>query len=561
MKNNMHKFFKTLENFPFESEDDIKSIQDLKIKYNVNEDFLYKVDYEDTIIPLETPVVIKPKIKREVKSLEQSKEEIEFYSSSSEESNESSDSDSLYYDDIQMDINLSIKGKPIVVDQPFTIERGKKYGLVGRNGIGKTTLLKAIKRRKFGIPKGIKIYMIEQECDLKIKVIDHVGKEGGRVLCGFGFTKEMFDYPLSSLSGGWRMRSHLAKAINTNPDLLLLDEPTNYLDINALTWLESQIKLMKTVIVVSHDKNFLNTVVDEIIHLNDYKLDLYKGNYNAFVSLRNSRLILQQREYENQLAQREHLQSFIDRFRYNSSRAALAQSKIKILNKMPPLNPPKKDPNVKFKLFCNSNNPIIEFRDVSFSYPNKLIFKNLTISINKNSRIVIVGANGQGKSTFLKILNNDLKNCDGFVNRSNVNIGYFAQHHVDNININEKVLDLLLKENSLEESKKALASFGLNLENQRIGTLSGGQKSKLTLALLNLKKPNLLIFDEPTNHLDLESIEALAEAINKYEGGVVCVSHDLNFVTKAFKEVYVCENNTLKYFNGSVLDYKERLLK
>lgn len=551
MEEYVQKYLEKLSEFPFESQEEAESLGLSK----------YKVNYDDTIIPLETPFIIRPKHK---KSIVEYKEEEEEYELSDSSSCESSSTDELYYDDIKIEVSLSIKGKPIVDDQELVIERGKKYGLVGRNGIGKTTLLKALKKRRFGMPKGIKIHMIEQECNLDISVIEHVGSDGGRVLCGFGFTKEMFEVSLKSLSGGWRMRAHLAKAINVNPDLLLLDEPTNYLDINALAWLESQIKTMKTVIVVSHDKNFLNSCVDEIIHLNDFKLEVYKGNYDAFVRQRANKLLIQQREYENQLAQREHLQSFIDRFRYNAKRASLAQSKIKQLAKMPPLDPPKKEPVIKF-MFSSSpvNGVLVEFRDVQFSYTGKekkRIFDNLTISINKSSRIVVVGANGQGKSTFLKILTNDLKNCDGYVNRcSNLSVGYFAQHHIDNLNVNERVLDMLMKNHTLEDSKKALASFGLNVENQRIGTLSGGQKSRLTMALINIKRPNLLIFDEPTNHLDMESIEALAEAINKFEGAVVCVSHDLNFVTKAFSEVYVCENRTLKYFNGSVIDYKESI--
>ncbi|WUR03428.1 ATP-binding cassette sub-family F (ABCF3) [Vairimorpha necatrix] len=542
------EFLEKLKSFPFESDEEALS-------WNISQ---YKINHNLTPIPLETPFTIQPKKsnKKEINKILEDTEEF-IYSSSSVD--EYSSTDEIYHEDINLFINLSIKSKLIIDSCELLIQRGKKYGLIGRNGIGKTTLLKNIKKRKFGIPRGIKIHMIEQETNLDIKVIDHVGENGTRILMGFGFTKEMCHLNLKDLSGGWRMRSHLAKAININPDLLLLDEPTNYLDIQALNWLEKQIKDLKTVIIVSHDKNFLNNVVDEILHLNDFKIDKYKGNYDTFSYIRNNKLNQIKKEYDNQLRQREHLQSFIDRFRASAARAALAQSKIKQLSKMLPLVVPKKDPIIKFIFDSTSvKGNLIEMRDVKFSYiKNKPIFRDITININNLSRIVVVGTNGQGKSTFLKMLTDNLQNCDGYILKNpELRVGYFAQHFVDNLNVNLRVLDLMLKYFTLEESKRALSNFGLQVENQRIGTLSGGQKSRLTFALINGKKPNLLVFDEPTNHLDMESIEALAECIKKFEGGVVCVSHDLNFVSKAFTEVYVCENQTLRYFNGTPSDYK-----
>ncbi|KAK6089273.1 hypothetical protein P3W45_001746 [Vairimorpha bombi] len=545
------EFIDKLRTFPFETDHEasLMGVTD------------YTLSHSSIPIPLETPFCIQPRKTNMKVSVSDTKTEEDYILSESTE-DEYSSTEEVFHNDILININLSIKSKLIIDSCELLINRGKKYGLVGRNGIGKTTLLKSIKKRKFGIPRGIKIYMIEQECNLDITVIEHVGENGGRILSGFGFTKEMLNFSLKDLSGGWRMRAHLAKAININPDLLLLDEPTNYLDINALNWLERQIKDLKTVIIVSHDRNFLNNVVDEILHLNDFKIDTYKGNYDAFLAQRTSKLIQMKKEYENQLRQREHLQSFIDRFRANSKSASLAQSKIKQLAKMPPLIPPKKDPVIRF-IFDSTpcKGTLVEMRDVEFSYiKDTPIFNNLTINITNKSRIVVVGANGQGKSTFLKMLTNNLQNCNGYIIKApSLRVGYFAQHHVDNLNVNEKVLDLMLKQHTLEESKRALSNFGLIVDNQRIGTLSGGQKSRLTMAIINGYKPNLLVFDEPTNHLDMESIEALAECIQKFDGGVVCVSHDLNFVSKAFTEVYVCENKTLKYFGGSAVDYKESI--
>lgn len=615
-----NEFVNKLSTYQFETPEQAK-LQGLK---------KFMLSTETKHIPLETPFLINKKqiTKKQDERQENEKLNEELIENSYSSVDEYSSTDDVYYDDIEMNVNLSIKSKLIIDNCELTICRGKKYGLVGRNGIGKTTLLKNIKKRKFGIPKGIKIYMIEQEFNTDITVIQHVGDDGGKILTGFGFNKNQFNMKLQELSGGWRMRAHLAKAININPDLLLLDEPTNYLDINALCWLEKQIKEMKTVIIVSHDRTFLNNVVDEILHLNDFKIVVYKGNYDSFTKQRQNLLMYQKKEYENQLRQREHLQSFIDRFRASASRASLAQSKIKQLAKMPPLNPPKIDPVIKFMFdYTPCKGTLVEMRDVKFRYEsivdesenickksfdeninkdieklnisetnktkilskeskffkvpkntdelsilknnnnnikknfNPLIFENITISINCKSRIVVVGANGQGKSTFLKMLTNNLENCDGYITKnSKLVVGYFAQHHVDNLNVNEKVLDLMLKTNTLEETKRALSNFGLNVDNQRIGTLSGGQKSRLTMALINGLKPNLLVLDEPTNHLDMESIEALADCINKFEGGVVCVSHDLNFVSRAFKEVYVCKDKTLKYFGGTAAEYKQQIL-
>ncbi|AFN83054.1 Uup ABC transporter ATPase component [Encephalitozoon romaleae SJ-2008] len=543
------KYLRKLEKFPFRSKEEAVGIG-LEA---------YTVNYRRDLIPLETPFSMRSMSERKEEMVADEAMEEEYLQPSSS-SGEDTDSGE-FEGDLHLVIDLFVKGKEIVREGSLSIIRGKKYGLVGRNGIGKTTLLKAIRKRRFGIPKGMKIYMIKQDLVGDGTVEDFVGVDGGRILNGLGFTKDMAVKKISDLSGGWRMRAHLAKAINTDPDLLLLDEPTNYLDINALNWLERKIKELKTVIIVSHDRNFLNNTTEVTLHLNDLKIDVYKGNYESFVKQRRERMSKARREYESQLAVREHIQSFIDRFRYNAKRASLVQSKIKALAKMPALVPPKQDAIIKFSFASTaSQGPLVEFSDVGFSYGSRNILKGLNMKINSDSRIVVVGANGQGKSTFLKLLAGKMEATSGSIIRnSGLRVGYFAQHHIDHLKVNENVLDFMMKSYSQEESRRALAAFGLNVDNQRIGTLSGGQKSRLGFAIINGMKPSLLVLDEPTNHLDMESIDALADALRRFDGAVVCVSHDLNFIGSVFKEIYVCEDKNVKRFYGDIFEYKRGL--
>lgn len=524
-----------------------------------------KLEEKDEFTALESPFSFKTFKTVAVEKRNAQSSYIEEASSEGE-----STDDECFYDDIKMEMDLFVNGKQIVDDCEMTLVRNRKYGLVGRNGIGKTTLLKAIRKRKFGIPKSLKIHMIKQDYVSDETVVDFVGAESGRVLQGLGFRKEQLNVTLRSLSGGWRMRAQLAKAISINPDLLLLDEPTNFLDIQAISWLEKQIPEMKTVVIVSHDRNFLNNTVDHILFLNNFKIETFRGNYQSFKQQRDSTTERQTKEYENQKAEREHIQSFIDRFRYNAKRSSQAQSRIKLLEKMEKLELPKAEPKMKFRFSCEVlKGNLIEMEHCRFSYERLLsseerndacIFTNLNFKITHKSRIVIVGENGQGKSTLLKLLTLNLKPNAGKVeSHPGLRIGYFAQHHVDHLDHNQHALSALMKKHDEELSRSALSNFGLNISNQKIGTLSGGQKSRLAFALVSLDKPNLLILDEPTNHLDMETIDALADALVNFQGAVVCVSHDLAFIEKVFDEVYICRNKELVRFNGNVFDYKDSL--
>lgn len=550
------RYLKKLEEYPFSSEEEARRLGMAR----------YRVEYGTGAVALETPFSMRSVDHRDDVDVSGHVGEDDEYvcSSSSEESTEFSG----FEGDLHLRLDLSIMGREIIRDSEVTIARGRKYGLVGRNGVGKTTLLNAIRKRKFGIPRGIRIHMIKQDPQIDGSVEEFVGVEAGRILNGLGFTKEMVGMRVQELSGGWRMRAQLARAISINPDLLLLDEPTNYLDIRALGWLERQVKELKTVIIVSHDRNFLDNTVEMVLHLNDLKIDVYKGNYESFERQRMERMVRGRREYENQLAVREHLQSFIDRFRYNAKRASLAQSKIKTLAKMPVLTPPKHDPAVRFAFDSTPvHGTLVDFVDVSFSYGaedgeqgTREVFMGLKMKVESNSRIVVVGVNGQGKSTLLKLLAGRLDASGGYVLRNpGLRVGYFAQHHIDHLKINENVLDFMMKTQGQEESRRSLASFGLSVGNQRIGTLSGGQKSRLGFAAINATRPNLLVLDEPTNHLDMESIEALADALGRFEGAVVCVSHDLSFVDSVFKDIYVCGDGGVRHFRGTVHEYKRKL--
>ncbi|ELA42634.1 uncharacterized protein VICG_00386 [Vittaforma corneae ATCC 50505] len=555
------KFIQALQDYPFESEEEALK---LGMKH-------FTVQKKDEFTALETPYMFRTAIQPK-KTTSQICHNYEEGSSSEESTDECS---VFYGEEIKMDMDLFINNKLIVEDCALTLFRNQKYGLVGRNGIGKSTLLKEIRKRNFGIPKGLKIHLLKQDYVSDEKVLDFVGADAGKILQNLGFKKEQMDATIRSLSGGWRMRAQLAKALHINPDLLLLDEPTNFLDIKAINFLESQMDSLKTVIVVSHDRNFLDNAVDNILHLNNYKIKVYKGNYAHFVKQKEDERMAQLKEYENVKAQKEHIQSFIDRFRYNAKRSSQAQSRIKLLEKLPNVEPPKEDPRMKFRFkSTGAKGTLLEMEHVKFLYGKedgnkdrcsenlRMVFKDLNLRISHNSRIVIVGENGMGKSTLLKILTGQLKPESGKVNgHPALKVGYFAQHHVDHLNHNMGALSFLVQKHEEEASRAALSNFGLHINNQKIGTLSGGQKSRLALAMISLDSPNLLLLDEPTNHLDMETIDALADALENFDGAVVCVSHDLAFVEKVFKDVYICENQDLVYFKGTSIEYKETLNK
>lgn len=504
----------------------------------------------------------------------------------------------------------------LIQNATISLAFGRRYALVGRNGLGKTTLLRMLASRVLRIPSHISILYVEQEvigddtialesvleCDTQRKNLldrekeiqarislgdsdetlstqlsevyaelqaieaDKAPAKASVILNGLGFNPEMQRRKTSEFSGGWRMRIALARALFSQPDLLLLDEPTNMLDMKAIIWLENYLLgWATTLLVVSHDRHFLDIVPTDVLHLHSQNIDTYRGNYESFINTKNERQKNQQREYEAQMQFRVHVQEFIDKFRYNAKRASLVQSKIKMLEKLPELKPIEKETGLvlKFPEVEKLNTPILQLDEVQFEYTKGMtIFSGVNLSAAMDSRICIVGENGTGKTTLLKILLGELEPTGGHrvANRS-LRIGYFTQHHVDQLDLRVCSVELLQSKypgKPIEEYRRQLGSFGVSgdLALQQVASLSGGQKSRVAFSLMCMGNPNFFILDEPTNHLDIETIEALGEAIQKFKGGVVLVSHDERLIRMVCTELWVCGEKKVRCMEGGFDEYR-----
>ncbi|KII86496.1 hypothetical protein PLICRDRAFT_44090 [Plicaturopsis crispa FD-325 SS-3] len=527
-------------------------------------------------------------------------------------------------------IDVNFASNRILSGATLTLAHGRRYGLIGRNGVGKSTLLRHIAMREVPIPAHITILFVEQEIigddtkaiDSVLKADvwrDHLLKEeailnakltelekegddkrfedareeassrlaevharlsdmdaesgparAAALLAGLGFNEADQQRPTRSFSGGWRMRLALARALFVKPALLLLDEPSNHIDLNALAWLEDYLQTWPgTLLVVSHDRAFLDAVATDIVHQHSARLDYYKGNFTQFYSTKSERDRNLRKEYDAQMDYRKHLQAFIDRWRYNANRAAQAQSKIKILEKLPDLQPPEQEETEQFK-FPETEKispPLLQMDEVTFGYsPEKIVLKDVNIDVSLDSRIAIVGANGAGKSTLIKILTGELNPMSGQVNRNGrLRVGYFAQHHVDTLTPTMSPVQFLASRfpgKSEQEYRQHLGNFQISGMTglQLIGTLSGGQKSRVAFSLLSLLQPHVLLLDEPTNHLDIEGLDALMTALQKWNGGVIIISHDERFITSVAKELWVCGDGTVSKFRGDVQSYKSLIV-
>ncbi|KAK9468851.1 P-loop containing nucleoside triphosphate hydrolase protein [Lipomyces arxii] len=535
-------------------------------------------------------------------------------------------------------------GQRILSDTTLTLAYGRRYGLIGQNGIGKSTLLRALARRELAIPKHITILHVEQEVtgddtsalqtvldadvwrkhllidqekigkqlaelDARLNELETaIGTEDERklieaergeldatlsdifaklteiesdkaesraasILFGLGFSQSQQGNPTKSFSGGWRMRLALARALFCKPDLLLLDEPSNMLDVPSITFLSHYLQgYPSTVLVVSHDRAFLNEVATDIIHQHSERLDYYKNsNFDMFYATREERRKNQKREYENQMAYRKHLQTFIDKFRYNAAKSSEAQSRIKKLEKLPFLEPPEEDQTLTFKFpdVEKLSPPIIQLENVSFKYSSttRTIISNVDMSVQLDSKIALVGANGSGKTTLLKVLTGQAQPTSGMVSRNlRLRIGYFAQHHVDAMDLNLNAVAWMAKNwpgKSEEEYRRHLGAFGITgtLGLQKMQLLSGGQKSRVAFACLGLTNPHILVLDEPTNHLDTAGLDALADAIKNFEGGILMVSHDVTMISRTATELWVCEDGKVYKFDGTIEQYKQQILE
>ncbi|XP_073106284.1 ABC transporter F family member 3 [Elaeis guineensis] len=540
--------------------------------------------------------------------------------------------------DIHMEnFTVSVGGRDLITDVSVTLSFGRHYGLVGRNGTGKTSFLRHMAMHAIdGIPKNCQILHVEQEvegddttalqCVLnsdieRIQLLEEeahllsqqrdleddeeTGKSNSKangsmdknaiskrleeiykrlefidadsaesraasILAGLSFTPEMQRKPTKTFSGGWRMRIALARALFIEPDLLLLDEPTNHLDLHAVLWLESYlVRWPKTFIVVSHAREFLNTVVTDIIHLHGQKLTTYKGDYDTFEKTREEQLKNQQKAFESNEKARAHMQAFIDKFRYNAKRASLVQSRIKALDRMGHVDAVVNDPDYKFEFPTPDDRPgppIISFSDASFGYPGgPILFKNLNFGIDLDSRIAMVGPNGIGKSTLLKLISGELQPTSGTVFRSaKVRMAVFSQHHVDGLDLSSNPLLYMMRcyPGVPEQKLRAhLGSFGItgNLALQPMYTLSGGQKSRVAFSKITFKKPHIILLDEPSNHLDLDAVEALIQGLVLFQGGVLMVSHDEHLISGSVGELWVVSEGKVTPFSGTFLDYKNML--
>lgn len=399
---------------------------------------------------------------------------------------------------------------------------------------------------------------------------DKAEPRAASILAGLGFSTERQQFATKTFSGGWRMRLALARALFCEPDLLLLDEPSNMLDVPSITFLSTYLQTYpSTVLVVSHDRAFLNEVATDIIHQHSERLDYYKGaNFDSFYATKEERRKTAKREYENQMAQREHLQNFIDKFRYNAAKSSEAQSRIKKLERMPVLEAPEAEYIVHFKFpdVEKLSPPIIQMTNVSFGYTkDKPLLRNVDLDVQLDSRIGIVGPNGAGKTTVLKLLIGALEPVSGLISKhARLRVGFFAQHHVDALDMNTSAVGFMAKNypgRTDEEYRRHLGAFGITGMTglQKMELLSGGQKSRVAFACLSLTNPHILVLDEPSNHLDIEAMDALSDALSKFGGGVLMVSHDVTMLQNVCSSLWVCDRGVVEKFDGDVKAYKKKI--
>ncbi|MEZ8105751.1 MULTISPECIES: ABC transporter ATP-binding protein [Vibrio] len=510
------------------------------------------------------------------------------------------------------DIQLLRGGKPLLDQASATIHPGDKVGLVGKNGCGKSTLFALLKDElsidagTFHQPSHWELAWVAQETPaLERKAIEYVidgdreyrglenalleaeqadngtlvaelhGKietiggysinaRAAELLDGLGFSQEQMSWNLTQFSGGWRMRLNLAQALLCRSDLLLLDEPTNHLDLDAVMWLERWLQSYPgTLILISHDRDFLDPIVNRIIHVENQLLNEYTGNYSSFETQRAQKLILQQSMYQKQQKQMSHMQSYIDRFRYKASKARQAQSRIKALEKMEQVLPAQFDNPFSFEFREPSAlpNPILMMDEVSAGYDNNLILEKIRLNLVPGSRIGLLGRNGAGKSTLIKLLSGELEAQSGEFNYSQgVKIGYFAQHQLETLHPEETPLQHMMQiapQHTEQQLRDYLGSFGFNGEKalDKVAPFSGGEKARLVLALLVWQKPNLLLLDEPTNHLDLDMRQALTMALQTFEGAMVIVSHDRYLLRATTDDLYLVHDRQVAPFDGDLVDY------
>jgi len=507
-------------------------------------------------------------------------------------------------------------GERLLIDKAtVALPTGARVGLVGRNGAGKTTLFRLIcgeisgESGAISIPRLTRIGRVEQEApggaetlidfvldadreraalldeaetasdplrivEIQTRLVDigaHAAPaRAARILAGLGFDDAAQNRALSEFSGGWRMRVALAAVLFSAPDLLLLDEPTNYLDLEGVLWLVDYLKTYPaTVVVISHDRDLLDDVVDHILHLERAKLTLWSGGYSSFERQRREQQTLQGKALKKQEERRKHLQAFVDRFRASATKATQAQSRLKMLARMEPIAAVVDETVMPFKwppIARPLSPPIVAMEKASVGYGDRIVLSRLDLTLSNDDRIGLLGANGNGKSTFAKLIGGRLAPMGGKMVRANkLEVGFFAQHQVDDLDTQGTPYSHVAERmRGAPEAKirgrTALIGFSGARADTRIESLSGGEKARLLMGLATFEGPQLLILDEPTNHLDIDSRAELIEAINEYEGACILVSHDRRLLEACVDRLWLVANGTVKTFEGDVADYSRFVL-
>ncbi|MFO1236945.1 MAG: ABC-F family ATP-binding cassette domain-containing protein [Alphaproteobacteria bacterium] len=512
------------------------------------------------------------------------------------------------------DFSCRIAGRLIIDHASAFIPAGHKVGLVGRNGSGKTTLFKAIQGQldsesgRISLPRGLRIGGVAQEApasstslldvvlaadteraallaerdttndphriaEIETRLFDIQAQaapaRAAAILAGLGFGADDIVRPCSDFSGGWRMRVALAAVLFAEPDLLLLDEPTNYLDLEGALWLEDYLaRYPHTVLLISHDRDLLNRAVDAILHLEHGKLTLYTGGFDRFQQQRAMKLDLLKAAKSKQDAQAKHLQAFVDRFKAKASKARQAQSRVKALEKMQAIVIPESErvAPIVFPETEKMSPPVLVFENVSAGYGDHVVLSKLTLRIDPDDRIALLGKNGNGKSTFAKLISQRLKAMGGSVVRSpKLRVGYFAQHQVDELDMDGTPFSHMQKKMPDQVESKVRArcgffGFGADKVMTKIAKLSGGEKARLLLALAAFDAPHIMVLDEPTNHLDIEARAALIEAIASYDGAVILVSHDRHLIETSADQLWLVSDGRVAPFEGDMDDYEDYVL-
>src|SRR3989338_4806610 len=513
-------------------------------------------------------------------------------------------------------LTVRIAGRTLIENLSLTLNERHHYGLIGRNGTGKSTFFKILLKTlhpdmgSVAFPSRVRVGHIAQEApsgsstpldvvmsaDLerlklmkqleagdnpeniadiyeRLMVIDAFTAESraSSILAGLGFSQEMQLKPLSTFSGGWRMRVSLASLLFSKPDWLLLDEPTNHLDLEASLWLEDYLKhYPKSLLIISHDRHLLNVVCDRILFLHGQKIQAYGGNFDTFEKTWKAQQETLKTQLAKQEAQRKHMMSFVNRFRAKATKAKQAQSRLKALEKMEVLPEIIQNPEIRFD-FPHPEKlapPLIVLERVSVGYsPDVSVLKGLSERIDAEDRIALLGANGNGKSTFAKLIAGKLSPQKGIIHRSRkLKVGYFAQHQVEEFDLQATAFEHVHRKSpklAPINARATLANFGLMgpKADVKVQNLSGGEKARLNLTLICLDKPNILILDEPTNHLDMDSRQALMLALNEFQGAVILITHDWDLLASTMDRLWLVSHNKGEPFEGDLEDYRRMILK